>query len=69
MTRLPLYRFKVLDLTAHRAGPTAVRQFGSWRTGALTLSRLNGQARTPVMQPGAPAMDLTIKTFIAISAA
>src|SRR5512132_255639 len=29
-TRLPLNGFKVLDLTAHRAGPTAVRQLADW---------------------------------------
>src|SRR5690606_23040331 len=28
--RLPLNGFKVLDLTAHRAGPTAVRQLADW---------------------------------------
>ena len=30
MTTLPLSRFRVLDLTAHRAGPTAVRQLADW---------------------------------------
>ena len=30
MTTLPLARFRVLDLTAHRAGPTAVRQLADW---------------------------------------
>jgi len=28
--RLPLNGFKVIDLTAHRAGPTAVRQLADW---------------------------------------
>ncbi len=32
---LPLSRFKVIDLTAHRAGPTAVRQLADW--GAQTI--------------------------------
>jgi formyl-CoA transferase len=32
---LPLSRFKVIDLTAHRAGPTAVRQLADW--GADTI--------------------------------
>ena len=32
---LPLSRFKVVDLTAHRAGPTAVRQLADW--GADTI--------------------------------
>src|SRR5437773_2790252 len=30
MTALPLNGFKVIDLTAHRAGPTAVRQLADW---------------------------------------
>ena len=32
---LPLSRFRVIDLTAHRAGPTAVRQLADW--GADTI--------------------------------
>ena len=32
---LPLSRFRVIDLTAHRAGPTAVRQLADW--GAETI--------------------------------
>src|SRR5512132_814094 len=30
MTPLPLNDFRVIDLTAHRAGPTAVRQLADW---------------------------------------
>jgi formyl-CoA transferase len=30
MTTLPLAGYRVLDLTAHRAGPTAVRQLADW---------------------------------------
>src|SRR5881227_396860 len=30
MTPLPLNHFRVIDLTAHRAGPTAVRQLADW---------------------------------------
>ena len=30
MTVLPLNNFLVIDLTAHRAGPTAVRQLADW---------------------------------------
>ena len=30
MTALPLSHLTVLDLTAHRAGPTAVRQLADW---------------------------------------
>jgi crotonobetainyl-CoA:carnitine CoA-transferase CaiB-like acyl-CoA transferase len=30
MNSLPLNDFLVIDLTAHRAGPTAVRQLADW---------------------------------------
>lgn len=35
VNNLPLSRFRVVDLTAHRAGPTAVRQLADW--GAETI--------------------------------
>ena len=35
--RLPLSRFTVLDLTAHRAGPTAVRQLGDWGANIIKI--------------------------------
>jgi crotonobetainyl-CoA:carnitine CoA-transferase CaiB-like acyl-CoA transferase len=46
MTGLPLARLTVLDLTAHRAGPTAVRQLADW--GARVIK---------IEPPGSPSGD------------
>ena len=35
--RLPLSRFMVIDLTAHRAGPTAVRQLADWGANVIKV--------------------------------
>ena len=35
--KLPLSRFTVLDLTAHRAGPTAVRQLADWGANVIKI--------------------------------
>ena len=46
--RLPLNGFKVIDLTAHRAGPTAVRQLADWGADVIKIEA-----------PGGPEVDAT----------
>jgi len=42
MTGLPLSRFKVLDLTLHRAGPTCARQLADWGADVLKIEAPGG---------------------------
>src|SRR3954471_15489059 len=37
MTNLPLDGYRVIDLTAHRAGPTAVRQLADWSADVIKI--------------------------------
>ena len=43
MSELALSRFRVLDLTAHRAGPTAVRQLADWGADVIKIERPIGE--------------------------
>jgi formyl-CoA transferase len=42
MSKLPLSRFKVIDLTRVRAGPTCVRQLGDWGADVIKVEAAEG---------------------------
>jgi crotonobetainyl-CoA:carnitine CoA-transferase CaiB-like acyl-CoA transferase len=44
MSKLPLSRFKVIDLTRVRAGPTAVRQLADWGAQIIKVESIEGDA-------------------------
>ena len=44
MGKLPLSRFKVIDLTRARAGPTAVRQLADWGAEVLKIESPDNDA-------------------------
>jgi formyl-CoA transferase len=53
MAKLPLSRFKVIDLTRARAGPTAVRQLADWGADVIKVE-LPGKDATEVGSRGSP---------------
>ena len=63
MTNLPLNGYKVIDLTAHRAGPTAVRQLADW---GAESSRSRRRASIPT-RPAAAATAPISRTCTATS--
>ncbi len=48
-TGLPLADLKVLDLTGHRAGPTAVRQLADWGADVIKIEEPGGATSTDAM--------------------
>ena len=62
MTPLPLNDFLVIDLTAHRAGPTAVRQLADWGAQvALVLWDRAGVAQPRAHRRGPMGAHLTAR--------
>jgi len=56
MRKLPLSRYTVLDLTAHRAGPTAARQLADWGADVLKIEPA-GNASTDAIGSGRHGFD------------
>ena len=56
MTTGPLARFKVIDLTRVRAGPTAVRQLADWGADVIKIEVTRGRCRPGrrAARPGLP---------------
>ena len=61
-----LARFKVLDLTRVRAGPTAARQFADWGADVIKIELPRGLDESDM---GGRGMDPISRTFIATSEA
>ncbi len=52
--KLPLDGFFVVDLTAHRAGPTAVRQLADWGAEVLKVEPPASRSTRPAAGATAP---------------
>lgn len=63
MSALPLARFRVLDLTRVRSGPTCVRQLADWGADVVKI-----EATGPDDELGGPRDGSDFKTCIAASA-
>ena len=59
MTDLPLSHLFVLDLTAHRAGPTAVRQLADWGAKVIRSRHRPVAAAMPLAAPGTASISRT----------